>query len=118
MLFALFFMLRDGEAMSRMLRDRLPFPPQDSDRLLHDTRDLVIASVSAGVVVAIVQGVLGGVAFWLVGFGAPAVWGVLTAFCSLLPAVGAALVWLPAAIFLLLSGEVGRGVVLLLIGAL
>jgi predicted PurR-regulated permease PerM len=118
MLFALFFMLRDGEAMSRRLRDRLPFARQDSDRLLHDTRDLVIASVGAGLVVAIVQGVIGGLAFWLVGIGAPAFWGVLTAFCALVPVVGAALVWVPAAIFLLLSGEVGRGVMLLLVGAL
>src|SRR5262245_53732672 len=118
MLFALFFMLRDGDAMSRGLRDRLPFTPQDSDRLLHDTRDLVIASVGAGLVVAIVQGVIGGVAFWLIGIGAPAFWGVLTAFCSLIPVVGAALVWVPAAIFLLLSGEVGRGVILMVVGAL
>jgi predicted PurR-regulated permease PerM len=118
MLFALFFMLRDGEAMSRGLRDRLPFASHDSDRLLHDTRDLVIASVGAGLVVAIVQGVIGGLAFWLVGIGAPAFWGVLTGFCSLIPVVGAALVWVPAAIFLLLSGEVGRGVILIVVGAL
>jgi predicted PurR-regulated permease PerM len=118
MLFALFFMLRDGEAMSRKLRDRLPFAREDSDRLLHDTRDLVIASVGAGLVVAIVQGVVGGLAFWLVGIGAPAFWGVLTAFCSLLPVVGAALVWVPAAAFLLLSGEAGRGVILVIVGAL
>jgi len=118
MLFALFFMLRDGDVMSRRLRDRLPFSRQDSDRLLHETRELVIASVGAGLVVSAVQGLLGGLAFWLVGLRAPVVWGVLTAFCSLMPVVGAALVWVPAALYLLLSGEIGRGVVMLLVGAL
>jgi predicted PurR-regulated permease PerM len=118
MLFALFFMLRDGDVMSRHVRDRLPFSRDDSDRLLHETRELVIASVGAGLVVSVVQGILGGLAFWLVGLSAPVFWGVLTAFCSLLPVVGAALVWIPAGIFLLLSGAVGRGVIMFLVGAL
>src|SRR5262249_53635514 len=118
MLFALFFMLRDGDVMSRRLRDRLPFSREESDRLLHETRELVIASIGAGLVVSVVQGLIGGLAFWLVGIGAPAFWGVLTAFCSLLPVVGAALVWVPAGLFLLLSGEIGRGVILFVIGAL
>jgi predicted PurR-regulated permease PerM len=117
MLFALFFMLRDGDAMSRELRDRLPFSEHESERLLHDTRDLVIASFGAGLIVAATQGILSGATFWLVGIRAPVFWGVVTAFCSLLPLVGAALVWVPAGVGLLVSGEIGRGVVMLLIGA-
>ncbi|PYR76821.1 MAG: hypothetical protein DMF87_17450 [Acidobacteria bacterium] len=118
MLFALFFLLRDGAAMSRLLRDRLPFPAQESDRLLTDTRDLVIASVGASLIVAASQGAVGGVAFWLLGIGAPVFWGVAMAFCSLVPLAGAALVWLPAAIWLLLSGAIGQGVAMLLVGTL
>ena len=118
MLFALFFLLRDGAAIGRELRDRLPFPEQESERLMRDTRDLVIASVGAGLIVAAAQGVIGGTAFWLLGIGAPVFWGVVMAFCSLLPVVGAALVWVPAGIWLLLSGTIGRGVAMLLVGAL
>src|SRR5262245_3573339 len=118
MLFALFFLLRDGQSMSRRLRDQLPFSREDGDRLLHDTRDLVIASIGAGVVVAATQGLVGGVAFWLLGLAAPVLWGVAMAVASLIPVVGAALVWVPAAIGLLLSGHVGRGVALLVIGTL
>jgi predicted PurR-regulated permease PerM len=116
MLFALFFMLRDGDKLSRQLRDKLPFSDQESERLIGDTRDLVVASVGAGLVVAAAQGLIGGVAFWLLGLGAPVVWGVVMAFCSLLPVVGATLVWVPAAIWLLLSGDIGRGVAMLLVG--
>ena len=118
MLFALFFMLRDGDAMSRRLRDILPFSRGDSERLLRNTRDLVIASVGAGLIVAAAQGLLGGIAFWLVGLAAPVFWGVVIAFCSLIPVVGAALVWVPAAIGLFLSGEIGHGVVMVVAGAL
>lgn len=118
MLFALFFVLRDGDAMRRELRERLPFSEEENERLMRDTRDLVIASVGAGLIVAVAQGIIGGGAFWLVGIRAPVFWGAVMAFSSLLPAVGAALVWVPAAIGLLLWGEVGRGLLLLLIGAL
>jgi predicted PurR-regulated permease PerM len=116
MLFTLFFMLRDGHIMSRHLRDLLPLPPRQSERLMTETRDLVIASVGASLLVSAAQGAIAGLAFWLLGMKAPALWGVMTAFCSLVPVVGAALVWVPASLWLLLSGEVVRGVVLLLVG--
>ena len=118
MLLALFFLLRDGEAMRVRLRDRLPFPPDDSERLMRDTRDLVIASVGAGLAVAVVQGLVGGVAFWLLGLGAPVVWGVVIAVCSLIPVVGAALVWVPAGIGLLVAGEIGHGLMMFIVGGL
>jgi predicted PurR-regulated permease PerM len=117
MLFALFFFLRDGATIRRYVRDRLPFPERQSEHLMNDTRDLVIASVGAGLIVAAVQGAIGGAAFWLVGINAPAFWAVAMAVCSLVPVVGAALVWVPAGIWLLLSGAMARGVGLLLVGA-
>jgi predicted PurR-regulated permease PerM len=116
MLFALFFVLRDGEAMSVRLRDWLPFSAAENQRLMEETRDLVIASVGAGLIVAAAQGAIGGAAFWFLGLGAPVVWAVVIAFASLIPAVGSALVWLPAALWLLLSGDVGRGLTMLFIG--
>jgi predicted PurR-regulated permease PerM len=116
MLFALYFMLRDGDAIHLQLRDRLPFPTAESDSLLSETRDLVVASVGAGIVVAIAQGAIGALAFRLVGIDAPVFWGLVMGFASLLPVVGATIVWVPATIVLLLSGAIGRGVALLLMG--
>ncbi len=116
MLFAMFFLLRDGHTLARQVRDLLPLPETARDRLMTDTRDLIIASVGAGLVVAAAQGTIGGLAFWLLGIEAPVIWGVVMALCSLIPLVGAALVWVPTALWLLLSGEVGRGVILILVG--
>jgi predicted PurR-regulated permease PerM len=115
-LFALFFFLRDAPTMTRYVRDRLPFPTPQSERLMNDTRDLVIASIGASLAVAAAQGAIGGVAFWLLGLSAPVLWGVAIAFVSLVPVVGAALVWVPTSVWLLLSGAIGRGIALVLIG--
>lgn len=117
MLFALFFFLRDGARIAESIRNLLPFGPDRRDRVIAQTRDLVIASVGAGLSIAVTQGFIGGVTFASLGFGAPFLWGVTMTFCSLLPVVGATIVWLPAAIWLLLSGDVTRGVILLAIGA-
>jgi predicted PurR-regulated permease PerM len=116
MLFALFFMLRDADTMRVTVRERLPFSELENERLMSGTRDLVTASVGATVIVAAVQGAIGGLAFWLLKVGPPVFWGIVIAFCSLLPIVGATIVWVPTAIALLLSGEIMRGVLMLLVG--
>ena len=109
MLFAMFFLLRDGHLLGRQVRDLLPLPEADRDRLMRDTRDLVIASVGAALLVAAAQGTIGGLAFWMLGINGPVIWAVVMALCSLIPLVGAALVWVPTALWLLLSGEIVRG---------
>jgi predicted PurR-regulated permease PerM len=112
----LFFLLRDAEIFSSALRRLLPFGREENERLLRLTTDLVSASITATLAIAGIQGVLGGVAFALLGISAPAVWGVVMAILALLPVVGASIVWAPAAVWLVLSGSVVKGVILLLIG--
>ncbi len=112
MLFSLFFLLRDGRAYAAAIRRLLPFSEQESERLIVETRDLVVASVGAGLIVAAVQGLIGGVTFWALGIPASAVWGVVLAICSLVPVVGATIVWVPVAIWLFFSGQVTTALIL------
>jgi predicted PurR-regulated permease PerM len=72
--------------------------------------------VKGNIVVALVQGALGGLIFWLLGIHAALLWAVLMAAVSLLPAVGTALIWLPVAVYLLASGSVWKGIVLVAYG--
>ena len=116
MLFALFFFFRDGDAIMGRLRRILPFDPSFSDGRIRETAELIKASLSSGIIVALVQGAVGGITFAVIGLGAPVFWGVIMAFFSLLP-LGAWIIWLPVAVWLLLTGEIGRGVALLAIGA-
>jgi len=112
MLFTLFFLLRDGREYADIIRRLLPFSEQESERLIDETRDLVVASVGAGLIVAAVQGLIGGLTFWLLGIPAPAVWGVVLGICSLLPVIGATIVWVPVAIWLFFSGQVTTALIL------
>jgi predicted PurR-regulated permease PerM len=85
--------------------------------MIGETRELIFATITSGLIVAALQGFLGGVTFALLGIQAPVFWGVVMAFFALLPFVGAWVIWFPAAIWLILAGDVGRGVFLLAIGA-
>ena len=116
MLFGLFYFLRDGERIVRIIRQLLPFEPARRDRMITQTHDLVVATVGSTFAVAIAQGVLTGLTLALLGFQSPVLWGVTTAFTSLLPAVGSGLVWGPAAIYLFATGDILRGVILVTVG--
>jgi predicted PurR-regulated permease PerM len=114
----LFFLLRDSEAMTRAALRLLPFGHEQNLRLLTLTRDIVSASVTSMLAVALIQGVLGTLAFALLGIPGALLWGGLMTVLALLPAVGAALVWAPAAIWLAISGSLVKGIVLGLVGLL
>ena len=118
MLFTLFFLLRDGRIYAEVIRRLLPFNDPESERLIVETRDLVVASVGAGLIVAGAQGLIGGLTFWILGIPAPAVWGVVLGICSLLPVIGATIVWVPVAIWLFLSGQVTTAIILTAICAI
>jgi predicted PurR-regulated permease PerM len=116
-LFALFFFFRDGEQMMESLHGILPFETSSRDKMFGGARDLIRASVVTSLVIALVQGALCGIAFWLAGISAPIFWGVGMAFCSLLPVIGSAVIWGPAAIWLFSTGNWGHALVLLAICA-
>jgi predicted PurR-regulated permease PerM len=115
LLFALFFMFRDGEEISQVMRHLLPFDPNIQEDMMRESKELIFASVAVGLLIAAIQGALGGLAFTLVGIGTGIFWGVLMGFFSLVPVVGSALIWVPAALWLALTGHVWRGLLVLLI---
>ena len=113
MLFALFYFLRDGDAILVRFRRLLPFEDSMKERMLGEAQELIFASVTTSLVIAAVQGIICGGAFAIVGLGSPVFWGVLMAFLSLLPVVGAWPVWIPGAIWLFSTGHWGRALVLI-----
>ena len=116
-LYLLFFFLRDGGALSRRIRDAVPLRAEQQRALFTKFAIVTRAMFKGNLLVAVVQGTLGGLIFWFLGIHAPVLWGVVMAFLSLLPAVGAAGVWLPVAMYVLATGAVWQGVVLILYGA-
>ncbi len=117
-LYLAFFLIRDGAELARSVRRMIPLAPDHQQELLDKFGTVIRASIKGSLVVALVQGVLAGLMFWLLGVGGALLLAVLTGFLSLLPAVGAALVWLPIAAYFLVTGALWQGIVLLAYGAL
>jgi predicted PurR-regulated permease PerM len=115
LIFALFFMFRDGEAIVRGTKHLLPFDEDIQTDMVEESKELIFASVAVGLLVASIQGVLGGVSFALVGIPTPVFWGVLIAFFSLVPVVGSALIWVPAALWLGFTGHWGKALLVVVI---
>jgi predicted PurR-regulated permease PerM len=117
-LFTLFYLFRDGERMLDAARRLVPLASGPTELLLRRTHEVIFAAVFGHVFVAMVQGLLGGLAFWLLGVPTPAVWGVLMGALSMIPMIGPAFVWIPAGAVLIASGATLRGIALLLFGLL
>ncbi|MFC3941499.1 AI-2E family transporter [Pseudomonas gingeri NCPPB 3146 = LMG 5327] len=118
MLYLLFFFLRDGPELVRRIRAAVPLAEQQKRRLQLKFNRVVRATVKGNLLVAVTQGALGGVIFWLLDIPSALLWAVTMAFLSLLPAVGAGIVWAPVAVYFLMTGAIWQGVVLALFGVL
>ena len=118
MLYLLFFLLRDGDNLARRIRRAIPLRAEQQTELFSKFTAVIRATMKGTIVVAVVQGALGGLIFWFFDVRAPVLWAVLMGFLSLLPVVGTALVWLPVAIYFLITGAVWQGVVLIAYGVL
>jgi predicted PurR-regulated permease PerM len=116
MLYLLFFLLRDGRSLSLKIRDAIPLSAHYKRNLFDKFTTVIRATIKGNIVVAITQGTLGGLIFWVLGIPSALLWGVVMAFLSLLPAVGAALIWGPVAIYFLVTGAIWQGVTLIIFG--
>ena len=116
MLYLTFFLLRDGRTITKKIGEATPLSAETRKLLFDKFLTVMRATMKGSFVVAVAQGSLGAVIFWILGIHAPILWGVLMAFLSLLPAVGAGFVWLPVALYLLATGAVWQGVVLIVFG--
>ena len=116
--FAVFFLLRDGPGFLSKTRDYMPFSEGQKNALALQIKDTIVSTVYGGVVIAIIQGVLGGFAFYIVGIESPVLWGVAMSIMSFVPLVGTFAVWGPTSVYLVVEGRFMEGVGLFLFGVL
>jgi predicted PurR-regulated permease PerM len=116
MLLSIFFFLEDGPAFIQKAESFMPFSRRQRDRLLKQTKDIVVSTIYGGVVVAMTQGVIGGIAFAFLGIHSPVVWGLAMFVASFVPVVGTFVVWGPMVIYLFFEGLYMKGVILILVG--
>ena len=114
--FGLYYMLRSGPTVWGTVRPYIPFSPHTADALRDRFVSVTEATLLGTVLVALLQGIIIGLGFWIVGLASPLFWGTVTAFASILPVLGSALVWLPAVIVLLVENRPGAAIALAIIG--
>ena len=116
MLYLSFFLLRDGPHLSGLVVNAIPLHAVQRRSLAEKFIAVVRATIKGNMIVAIVQGGLGGLIFWGLGISGALLWAVSMAFLSLLPAVGTGLIWVPVAIYLFATGAVVKGAILVFCG--
>ena len=112
MLYVAFFLLRDGPQLIAMLVRALPLGDEREHMLFAKFAEVTRATIKGNLVVAIIQGALGGLIFAILGIPGALLWGVVMILLSLIPVVGAALIWGPVAIYLFATGDWVQGLVL------
>ncbi len=114
MFYALYFFFRDGPKIIEKIFYYAPLNHDDEILLLDRLTSITRATIKGTIFIAIVQGTLAGLAFWVAGIYGAAFWGTLTAVMSMVPGIGGALVWIPAVLYLFLSGQTLPAVLLLI----
>ena len=118
MLFILFFLFRDRELALRVLRSHLPLRDQETNDLLNRVGDTIYATALGRLTVAGIQGILAGLAYWVLGVPGVILWAFMTGLLAMVPAFGAFLVWGPIAVYLGLTGHWGKAALLAVWGGL
>jgi predicted PurR-regulated permease PerM len=115
-LYLSFFLIRDGDELARGIRRAIPLERAHKQELISKFTTVIRAIVKGNLLVAGIQGALGGLAFWVLGISGALLWAVMMAFLSLVPAVGAGLVWFPVAIYLFVTGALWQSIALTVYG--
>lgn len=117
-IFTMYYLFKDSENILAKLPGVLPLSREQSESIIRRTQEVVSASVYGVVTIAALQGVLGGISFWLLGVPSPLLWAVLMTFVCMIPLLGSFLVWLPLSIYLMTTGQWTKAVILIIWGAL
>jgi predicted PurR-regulated permease PerM len=113
----LYYFFKDGEAILKKLMDLSPLPTNQEKEIFEKFNQMTVATIKGTLIIALIQGLLIGVVFWIAGVQAPTLWGLLTAIISIIPLLGSVLVWLPVGIVLLFLGSYWQAILVLVAGA-
>ena len=117
-LFVMFFLFRDGKIFIDKIERIMPLKSKYRKHVFKKLNDMAYAVIYGSIIIAIIQGALGGIGFLMFGLPSPILWGIVMMFASLIPYVGSSLIWLPASLILIFSGYVNSDSTLMVKGIL
>lgn len=112
MLYLAYFLLRDGRALGEKIARAVPLERAMTDLLIAKFLQAIRATIKGSLIVAVLQGTIGGLSFWVLGLPGALLWGVAMGVFSLFPSVGTGFVWVPVSVYLLATGSVWQGAAL------
>jgi predicted PurR-regulated permease PerM len=116
MLFFTFFLFRDGQILFGQIKSVIPMTEKQADETVDHLKNVIQGTMYGGVVVALIQGLLGGILFLIMGLPSPVFWGTFMAFLAFIPILGPFLIYIPAGIILMATGSMVKGILLIVIG--
>lgn len=116
MLYALYYLLQDGEEFLKKILRLSPLGDKSEIMIYDRFTSAIRATLKGSLLVAVIQGVLSGVIFWIAGIIAPVFWGVIMTVLALIPSLGPGLLAFPAGIILLVTGKIWQGIFVLIFG--
>ena len=117
MILIIYYIFKDGPRLKNYLLSLLPFPKTQQELILAKFHEMGRAVIFGNGLSGIIQGILGGFAFYFFGLGSPILWGTFMGFLAFLPIIGASVVFIPATIVLLLQNKIGYGIAYLIYNA-
>jgi len=122
-LFVMFFLFRDGKILINKIERIMPLKDKYRKHVFKKLNNMAYAVIYGSIIIAIIQGTLGGIGFLIFGLSSPLLWGVVMIFASLIPYIGSSIIWFPAAILLIIDGYINpesstliKGILLMLYG--
>ena len=122
-LFVMFFLFRDGKIFINKIERIMPLKDKYRKHVFKKLNNMAYAVIYGSIIIAIIQGTLGGIGFLIFGLSSPLLWGVVMIFASLIPYIGSSIIWFPAAILLIIDGYINpesstliKGILLMLYG--
>ena len=118
MLYCLFYFLRDGDDFVDTIAHYLPVDRRHLDTFIAEFLVTSKATLKFTFIIGGIQGLLGGLVFYVTGIEGALVWGVLMVGLSIVPAIGNAIIWAPAGIIMLFLGHLWQGIAILVFGSI
>jgi len=122
-LFVMFFLLKDGEVFVDKVERIMPLKGEYREHVFKKLNDMAYAVIYGSIIVAIIQGTLAGLGFFIFGLPSPLLWGTVMMFASLIPYIGSSIVWFPASLILIFEGYINletnliiKGILLIIYG--
>ena len=115
LVFSLFFFLESGQRIKEKALELLPLQKTHKEKMFIRLRQTIKAVVVGNISTALLQGVIGGLLFWILGIPLPLFWGLIMTILAFIPAIGPPLIWIPAVIVLFAQGSIVKGIILLVL---